>query len=305
MNTNDLPKTHLEAVRYFSDLDKCHSFLVSMRWPNGVECPKCGSNRVGSFSGKRKVCNCKNCKKQFTAKVGTIFEDSPLGLDLWFVAIWMVLNAKNGISSCEIGRALGIKQQSAWFVNHRIRYALENGTFVKMSGIVEIDESWIGSKARSIPKEMLSPGRRSKTIVMALLDRKKGRIAAEVLPFIEKEQTRNKVRKYVLKGSEIHSDKGTHYSLIKEEFVHKVVNHSVKYVNGNVHTNGIENFWSLLKRSIKGTYTFCQPYHLNRYLCEQVFRFNERHEDDLGRFVLGIKSVSGKRLMYEQLISKH
>lgn len=237
-------------------------------------------------------------------KVGTIFEDSPLGLDKWFFAIWLVLNSKNGISSCELGRHLGIKQQTAWYMAHRIRHALETGTFVKMSGIVEIDEAWIGRKARSIPKDVLSPGRRSKTIVMAVLERRKdkpSRIAADVIPYLSREQSQKKVRKYVLEGSEVHSDAGSHYSLLKNEYVHKVVNHSERYVNGNVHVNGVENFWNLLKRSIKGTYTFCQPFHLHRYLGEQVWRFNERKMGDGDRFLLGIQRVSGKRLMYKTL----
>jgi len=315
MNTDDLPKTHLEAVRYFSDLEVCHEFLVSMRWPAGVECPKCGSKNVGKFSGRRKVCNCKNCKKQFTAKVGTIFEDSPLGLDLWFVAIWMILNAKNGISSCELGRALGIKQQSAWFVGHRIRYALERGTFVKMGGIVEVDESYIGGKARFMHAKdkkrrgITGTGMVGKTAVMGLLERhsRKGasRIIAEVLPGrANKRELLGRVRKYVLQDSQVHTDALNHYKDLCKEYDHCVIDHAEAYVDGHIHTNGLENFWSLLKRGLKGTYTFCLPFHLHRYLGEQVFRFNERKLDDGERFLLGVKSVSGKRLMYKTLIAK-
>ena len=151
MNKKDVPETALEAVRYFSKPETCHAFLVNLRWANGVYCPHCGSGKVGKFSGKRKVSNCKNCKKQFTAKVGTIFEDSALPLTKWIPAVWLIVNAKNGISSCELARTLGVTQKTAWHMGHRIRKAVHGGSFAgKFRGTVEVDETYIGGKARNM-----------------------------------------------------------------------------------------------------------------------------------------------------------
>src|SRR6266403_1250403 len=150
-NEENEPKTLQEAIIYFSNPDNCLAYIVARRWPNGVVCPNCGSDKV-SFVPSRRVWQCKtrHPRAQFSVKVGTIFEDSPIGLDKWLCAMWLLVNCKNGISSCEMARDLGITQKSAWFLDHRIRFALYSGSFEKMSGHVEADETFIGGKARNM-----------------------------------------------------------------------------------------------------------------------------------------------------------
>lgn len=305
------PTTQVEAIRFFADLDNCHAFMVETRWGGKVKCPHCGSEKVGKFSATRYVSNCKECKKQFSTKVGTIFEDSPIGLDKWLAAVWMVVNAKNGVSSCELSRALGVTQKTAWFMAHRIRMAVEKGTFNKLDGIVEVDESYIGGLARNMHKStkkrrgITGTGMNGKTAVMGLLERhtkeKPSRIVAKVIPTNSRKELHGAVHEYVLKESEVHTDAWHCYKGLDPDYFHRVVDHAECYVKDGVHTNGLENFWSLLKRSIKGTYTQCAPFHLHRYLGEQVFRFNERKSDDFGRFALAMSMVNGKKLSYQKL----
>ncbi|MBL9114001.1 MAG: IS1595 family transposase [Verrucomicrobiaceae bacterium] len=314
---NTFPETLTEAIRYFSDPDKAFAFMKSLRWPDGnVTCAKCGCDRV-SFLSTRKVWKCLDCKKQFSAKVGTIFEDSALGYDKWFPAFWMIVNAKNGISSCELARAIGVTQKSAWHMLHRIRLALQDGSITKMEGNVEADETYIGAKARSMNAKQKAKreavyghatGGVAMTAVQGLLERgtrdKASRVKLKVLKTTKKPEVQANVKEYVLKGSEVHTDALKSYQGLENDFVHQVVDHAVTYVKGNVHTNGLENFWCLLKRMIKGTYVCPAPFHLFRYLDEQAFRFNERKDDDQGRFLKGIMGIVGKGLRYAKLIGE-
>src|SRR5436305_1021204 len=150
-NKSDFPQTLIDAIRHFSNLDICVQFIASQRWPDGVTCPTCGSKEV-SFISTRRIWKCRNLHdhRQFSVKVGTIFEDSPIGLDKWLTAMWMIAGCKNGISSYEVGRDLGVTQKSAWFMMHRIRKAMQNGSFAKFAGEVEVDETFIGGKARNM-----------------------------------------------------------------------------------------------------------------------------------------------------------
>lgn len=316
MNTDDLPETLHEAIRYFSTIKRCHDFLVAMRWPDGnVICPRCGSGAVGKLSMPRCVWNCKGCKKQFTIKVGTVFEDSPLSLEKWLPAVWMIVNDKNGISSCELHRGLGVTQKTAWFMLHRIRLAMQDGTMVKMGGTVEVDETFIGAKARNMHKDVkrrrnIKTGGVSMTPVIGLLERSKdgqaSRVKLKVVKGRKRTELQGHVREYVLKGSEVHTDALRSYNGLCDEYTHNVIDHAKAYVNGHVHTNGLENFWSLLKRAIKGTYVNIEPFHLFRYLDEQAFRFNERKDKDgdKGRFIKAITGIVGKGLRYSNLIGK-
>jgi transposase-like protein len=316
MNTENFPETLQEAMTFFSNEDNAFNFLVSYRWPKGVSCPRCGSDKVG-FIATRKTWECKNCatKKQFSAKVGTIFEDSPIKLSKWFSAIWLVTNAKNGISSCEVARALGVTQKSAWFMLQRIRLALQNGTIVKVGGEVEVDETYIGGKARNMHKSRRNSlikkrtGGYHMTPVQGLLQRPaKGhsKIMLKVPKTRLQSELLGNVKEYVLKNSTVYTDATTSYrSLGKDgDFAHEVIDHATTYVNGKIHTNGIENFWSLLKRGIRGTYVSVEPFHLFRYLDEQAFRFNERKDTDSGRFMKAVAGIFGKGLKYVDLIGK-
>lgn len=296
INDSHLPNTLQEAIIRFSDKDFCLNLAASMRWKDGIAvCPNCQSNET-SFLSTRKIWKCKACKKQFSVKVGTIFEDSPLGLDKWFTAMWLIANAKNGISSYELGRALGFKQKTAWFVLHRIRLAMENGSIEKLSGNVEVDETFIGGKAKNMHKakrEKVIQGRGSvgKTVVFGALERK-GRVLAKVIERTDRETLHAEVKNNVESGANLFSDEWLSYRGLDSDYIHQVINHSIEYVKDNVHTNGIENFWALLKRTLKGTYVSVEPFHLSRYLAEQTFRFNERKLNDKERFLGVLKAVA-------------
>lgn len=307
---NNEPRTLMEAVRYFADPDVALQHMVELRWPNGVACPTCGRTDV-RFIATRRLWECKekHPRKQFSAKVGTIFEDSALPLDKWFVAIWMVANCKNGISSYEMARALGITQKSAWHMNHRIRLAMKLGTIEKMDGDVEADESYIGGKAGNMHawrrnKRNLKTGGGSKAAVVGVLQRSRperiSRVSANAVQNVRKPIIHAAIRNMVAPGSNLYTDAAVSY-LGLSEYTHAIIDHAREYVNGRVHTNGIENFWSLLKRGIKGTYISVEPFHLSRYVDEQVFRFNEREGTDADRFTAALCRVMGKRLTYKEL----
>lgn len=300
----EAPKTLLHAVRYFSDLSVCNRYMVKIKWPNGVCCHHCGSVRVTELS-TRPLLRCKDCRKQFSFKVGTIFEDSPLGLDKWFVAVWSIANAKNGISSHELARALGVTQKTAWFMLHRIREAMKTGTFHKLSGTVESDETFVGGEAKNMhaskrEKTIRGRGAVGKRIVHGLLERG-GEVRVNVIPTTEAEEIHPIVRKNVQAGSNLFTDAALSYEALGAHYVHEAINHAEMYVRGIVHTNGMENFWNLFKRMIRGTYVHIAPFHLQRYADEEAFRFNNRKTDDAARFGAVMSTVTGKRLTYRQL----
>jgi transposase-like protein len=303
------PKTLLEAVQYFSDLGVATQHVAATRWPDGPVCPKCGVlDKDHYYLKSRRLWKCRACKKQFSVKVGTIFEDSPIPLTKWLPAMWIIANAKNGVSSCEIHRAIGVTQKTAWFMMHRIRLAMQQGSIEKLSGHVEADETYIGGKARNMHKskreqKITGRGTSGKVAVMGLLERH-GKVKTKIVPDTTSRTLHVEIRENVAPGSEIHTDALRSYRGLDPEYIHNVVDHAEQYVDGNVHTNGLENFWSLLKRGIKGTYVSVEPYHLFRYLDEQAFRFNERGYEDADRFNKALGTVSGRRLTYESLTGK-
>jgi transposase-like protein len=312
----DSPKTLQEAIIYFADYDNCRQFLIDLRWPDGkVKCPRCGSEKVTYLAAARLYkCYGKHEKAKFSLKVGTIFEDSALGLEKWLPAMWLVVNAKNGISSMEISRALGITQKSAWHMAHRIRFALHQGSFDSMlSGEVEADETYIGGKARNMhaskrERRITSTGGKDKVAVLGLLERG-GKVRTAVIPNVRRGSLQGNVRKHVQAGSALYTDALMSYRGLDGDFVHQVVDHAVEYVNGRIHTNGLENYWSLLKRGISGTYVSVEPFHLFRYLDEQSYRYNNRATkdnplNDADRFVLACSQVVGKRLTWDSLTGK-
>jgi transposase-like protein len=308
--TIQLPETQMEAIQYFANPDNCHDFMVSLRWPTGIKCPRCGSDKIGKLVRPRRVWNCKGCKKQFSAKVRTIFEDSPLGLDKWLTAVWLIVNAKNGISSYELHRSIGVTQKSAWFMLQRIRLAMQEGSFEKFSGRVEADETYIGAKARFMHKNKRTgkTGMVGKTAVLGLLERdadgKGSRVRCKIMNRVRVSDLDPEVRANVESGSEVITDALSSYYKLADDYTHKVIDHAVSYAEGHVHTNCLENFWSLLKRSIKGTYVSVEPFHLFRYLDEQAYRFNERKGTDSERFVRAFINVANRRLTYKNLTGK-
>lgn len=308
MSTKKQPTTLVEAIRYFADLDVATEFVAALRWPNGPVCPACGGTEH-SYLKTRRLWKCKACKKQFSVKVGSIFEDSPIPLDKWLASIWLIANAKNGISSHELGRSVGLTQKSAWFVLHRVRLAMQTKTFDRLTGEIEVDESFIGGKAQFMhPAKRKAKMARSgqhggKTAVMGLLNRD-GEVRTVIVPDTTGPTLQAKVYEHVEPGSAIYSDSWRSYLGLGRDYDHQTIDHAEKYVDGRVHTNGIENFWSLLKRSLKGTYVSVEPFHLFRYLDEQVFRFNARKDNDLGRFVVVVSRIAGRRLTYAGLTGK-
>jgi transposase-like protein len=304
------PRTLQAAILYFQDYENCRQFMMELRWPDGVvRCPHCGSEKV-TYLEKARIWKCygKHDKPRFSLKTGTIFEDSPISLDKWLAAVWLLVNCKNGISSYEIGRDLGVTQKSTWFMMHRIRFALHTGSFAKLAGEVEADETFIGGKARNMHKgkrarKITGTGGKDKTAVMGILERG-GKVRTSVVPSTKKKALHAEVRKHVEAGSALYTDALQSYEGLNE-FEHQVIDHAVQYVDGKIHTNGLENFWSLLKRGINGTYVSVEPFHLFRYLDEQAYRYNNRKEmDDFDRFKLAMSQIVGKRLTWDQLTGK-
>jgi len=309
--TDALPTSLIEAIRYFSDIDVATDFVAKLRWPSGPVCPECGGVEH-SYLTTRRLWKCKECKKQYSVKLGTIFEDSPLGLDKWLPAVWLVANSKNGISSHELGRALGTTQKSAWFMLHRIRLAMQTGTFDKLDGEVEVDETFIGGKARNMHKDerkrkIIGTGGKDKAVVVGVRQRG-GEMRAAVVPDRTRKTLHGHVAENVEPGATVYTDELQSYSGLSREFAHETVDHAERYVeryvDGQVHTNGAENFWSLLKRGLHGTYVSVEPFHLFRYLDERLFAYNLRELNDFGRFAAVLIAAAGRRLTYSELTGR-
>jgi transposase-like protein len=305
------PKSLQEAILYFSNPDNCIDYIAVRRWPNGVICPGCGTTKV-SFNANRRTwkCGSHHPKREFSIKVGTIYEDSPIPLDKWLMATWLLTNCKNGISSYEIARDIKVSQKSAWFMLQRIRLAMQDDFFgSKLGGEIEVDETFIGGKARNMhvserKRRITGTGTKDKTAVMGILERG-GKVRAAVVPNRRKAVLQEQVRTHVTAGAALYSDALLSYEGLASDYAHQVVDHATQYVDGRVHTNGLENFWSLLKRGISGTYVSVEPFHLHRYLDEQMFRFNNRKDlDDAGRFDLAVRQIVGKRITFAQLTGK-
>jgi transposase-like protein len=308
------PKTLQEAIVYFADPGNCLDFIVRLRWPKGVECPTCGSKEVRYISAPPMwECKSQHPRKQFSIKVGTVFEDSPISLDKWLTALWMIANCKNGVSSYEIARTIGVTQKSAWFMLHRIRLAMQSRSFLKLGkagGEVEVDETFIGGKARNMhldkrERRITGTGGKDKTAVLGFLERG-GKVRTTVIESRRKKPLQTEVRKHVATGAALYTDALQSYDGLAQDYRHKIIDHARGYVQGRVHTNGLENFWSIFKRGIRGTYVSVEPFHLFRYLDEQTFRYNNREKpmNDAYRFSKLLSHVVGKRLTYSDLTGK-
>jgi transposase-like protein len=303
----EFPESLQQVILYFQDPDRALDFAVRMRWPEGVRCPRCACDTV-YFIASRRNWECKGCKKHFSVKVGTIMEDSPIGLDKWLSAMWLLGNCKNGISSYEIARDLAVTQKTAWFLLHRIRLVMQSGSLEKkLCGTVEADETFVGGKAKNMhadrrAREIAGRGPVGKAIVMGLLERH-GEARVKVVETRRKKDVQAEVRKHVEAGSNVYTDALKSYEGLAE-YVHEFIDHTEAYVRDAVHTNGMENFWSLFKRALKGTYVSVEPFHLQSYADEQAFRFNNRKCDDVDRFRAMVSGIAGKRLTYADLTGK-
>lgn len=305
-----IPQTLTEAVRYYSDEQVCIDTVAAMRWADGKPtCPKCGvieGERKHYWIKTQKRWKCYSCRKQFSVKVDSVFEDSPLSLDKWLVAMWMLVSCKNGVSSYEIASTLGITQKSAWHLLHRIRLVLQGADGGKLGGTVEVDETFIGGKARNMhmakrKKVITGRGATGKTVVMGMLERG-GKVKTHVIAERDKKTLHAKIADHVEPGTEVMTDELVSYWGLEENYSHNVINHAEEYVRGTVHTNGMENYWSLVKRALTGTYISVEPFHLFRYLDEQAFRYNNRkNTTNADRFTIALSQIAGKRLQYKEL----
>jgi transposase-like protein len=258
-------------------------------------------------------CKVRHPKRQFSVKVGTIFEDSPIALGKWLLIGWMLANCRNGISSHEVARTIGITQKSAWFMLHRLRAAAESEPQEKLFGEVEADETFIGPKPQKMHREKrlkMQTAERGKAnaIVMGMLSRTSREIRAKVIPDVSRDVLQSEIFKEIEQGSEVFTDGWSGYDrLLLHGYLHQVINHTTEYVNGQIHTQGLDNFWSLLKRCIKGTYIQVRPEHLQAYVAEQVFRYNTRKKlnvTEQQRFSTLLERTTGKRLTYAELITR-
>jgi len=324
----DSPKTLLEAIQYFSDEQVCINTVAEMRWADGKpKCPDCWTKEP-YYIKTQKRWKCRECRRQFSVKVGTIFEDSPISLTKWLPALWLLSNCKNGISSYEIARDLGVTQKTGWFMLQRLRLVLKEinmGTKFGSNdgGEVEVDEAFIGGKlknmhrkrANALNKVKMGAGyatsvkHENKTAVVGILDRESRRVRAQVIPDVKRETLQTQILDNVKFGSSVYTDQAVAYDTLHRRYIHETVNHVETYVRGRVHTNGLENFWSLLKRNLAGTYVAVEPFHLDRYLDEQMFRFNNRATkdnplNDSDRFMLALSQVANRRLTYAELTGK-
>ncbi len=316
----DAIKTLQQAIIHFSDPENCRKFMIAVRWLDGVvRCPYCNSEKV-TYLAKAKVYRCygNHPKQKFSLKIGTVFEDSAIGLEKWLPATWLLCNSKNGISSYELSRAIGVTQKTAWFMLHRIRLAMTTQSFMKLGtegGAVEIDETFVGPKPQKMHRDKrlaiqngIKAGK--KVAVMGMLERDSRQVRAKVVPNVKREVLQREILNEIEHGEKIYTDGWVGYdNLAAREYIHETVNHVNEYVCGQVHTQGIENFWSLLKRTLGGTYVAVEPFHLDRYVTEQVFRYNNRATrdnplNDGDRFALAVSQISGKRLTYAELSGK-
>ena len=319
------PKTLLEAITFFSEYENCRRYMIAVRWADGiVRCPTCGSESV-RYMEKSKLYNCrtKHAKQKFSLKVGTFYEDSAISLEKWLPATWLLSNCKNGISSYELARALGVTQKSAWHMLHRIRKAMEVTGDAPMGGqgkVVVTDETFVGGKVTNMHHKRLQKHKKevrpervqqynnvwgNKIAVQGILDKETREIRAKVVPNVRRKTLQKEILASVVWGSTMHTDSASVHSNLKEKFVHQTVNHAVEYVRGEVTTNSLENFWSLLKRNLNGTYVAVEPFHLDRYLAEQVFRFNtSKSMNDSARFRKALSQIVGKRLTYAEVTGK-
>lgn len=299
----------MRIAQRFATEEAAREWLEAKRWPEGAACPHCGGAEVYKLTpkpesvkpGRKGLYKCKYCRKQFTVTVGTIFEASHIGLHKWLIAIYLMCSSKKGISAHQLHRSLSIGYKSAWFMCHRIRYAMEQGPAMeKLSGIIEADECYIGGKRRGGREKSGRPGPDSnKAPVFALVERG-GKLRAFPIERVTSENLRSALRDNAERSSRIMTDDSNLYTLVRDDFdSHETVNHTEReYVRGDVSTNTVEGFFGLLKRGINGVYHHVGKKHLHRYVQEFQFRYNARKINDGDRTALAVIGFEGKRLKY-------
>ncbi len=304
----------IELVEFFKTEEICVKFLKSILWVNGAKCPHCGGCEIMEYKSDFKRNRCKSCKKDFSIKVGTIFEDSNVPLKKWFMAMYIFNAHKKGISSMQLAKDISITQKSAWFILQRLRHASKNLFTNEFEGTTEIDEAYIGgSESNRHAKDKKLTGEKEKTVVIGMVNRETKQVKAMKVPTAEKDFLLPKINLNVKTGSTIVTDTYHAYNDLKKQYAHKTIKHSAnEYVRNEidcdgrvafqVHTNSIEGFWSLLKRGINGTYHWVSKKHINKYLAEYSMLYSSREISDVERFKLFCNNTQGK-LLYKDLIA--
>jgi transposase-like protein len=292
------------SAPYFTDESKAREYLEKLRWPEGSVCPHCGAidghyllnpKEESKKSVRKGVWKCHKCRKQFSVTVGTVFERSHIPLHKWLFATFLLCSSKKGMSAHQLHRMIGVTYKTAWFMFHRIRYAMEQKPTRQLKGIVEADETYVGGKAHG----KRGRGAGNKTPVFSLVERK-GKVMSTVIEKVTTRNLRAIMVKNIRSSANIMTDDFVSYRGTNVLFAsHNVINHGNKeYVRGDVHTNTVEGYFSILKRGIIGVYHHVDSNHLHRYLSEFDFRYNERNVDDAERSVVALLGIEGKRLMY-------
>lgn len=297
-------------MQVFSDEKKCVDHFRAVRWPNGVTCPHCGSVKVYNLSNGTHKCGEKQCATKFSVRKDTIFDDSKIALQKWFMAIYLVTSHKKGISSCQLARDIKVTQKTAWFMLHRIRAAIIVDRSEPLTGTVEIDETYVGGKEKNkhahkrVKGSQGAGSAKSKTVVLGMIERG-GDLRLDVIESAKAVEVKPLIEQNICKNATINTDEGTHYNWVKNSYNHIMVKHAVgEYVRGEAYTNTIEGAFGHFKRAIMGIYHHASDKHMSRYLNMFAWRWNSRKMGEGERVNSLLKSTQGRKLTYKTLINK-